>query len=381
MNLLSRYVSREIAFAATGAIGLFILVFMTGNALRDVLGLFTSGRIPLSAFLNLLSLLLPFVLAYALPLGTVTGILIALGKLSANQEVTAMRAAGMGLSEITRPVLVFAVLISLASAIFNLYLAPETRSVYKSTIRNVVRANPVAFVRPGEIVRDFPGFLIYVNSVDGNAFRGFWIWQLDPDGIPRHQIQADRGSLRYDESTQTLLLELQDATAERRDPDRPDDLGTGETVRLTMTSLPLQLPLDRILGSNRQEKRLKYLSVDDLLAERRLLNDPANTSQGDEDPRIRRTRIDYLIHSNIAMSFATVSLALVAIPLGIQVGRRESWSNIAIALGLAMGYFFLSSVTSWFERSPDLHPHLLVHLPNIAFITLGILLFRRINRN
>lgn len=378
--MLSRYVSREIAFAATGAIGLFIIVFMTGNALRDVLGLFTSGRIPLGSFLNLLALLLPFVLAYALPLGTVTGVLIALGKLSANREITAMRAAGLSLSQITRPVFIFAVLASVGSAVFNLYLAPETRAVYKSTIRNIVRANPVAFIRPGEMIRDFPGFLIYVDAVEGNTFRGFWIWELDADGTTRHQIQADAGSLRYDEDTQTLLLELKDATAERRDRNEPDRIGTGETVRLTVSSLPLQLPLDRILGTDRQDRRLQYLSLDGLLEERRRLLSVATDTDPPEDLEIRRTRIDYRIHSNVALSFATFSLAFVAIPLGIQVGRRESYSNIAIALGLSLAYFFASSVTGWFEQSPRLHPHLLVHLPNLLFLLLGYFLFKRVNR-
>lgn len=379
MILIRRYVTIEIAIGALASIGFFLLVFLTGNALRDALSLFTSGRIPLGAFLNLLLLLIPFVLAYALPLGTVTGILITLGRLSGNHEITAMRASGMSLFQITVPILAFATLASIGSAAFNLYFAPENRSLYKSTIRNVVRENPVAFIRPGEMVREFPGFIIYTHSVEEQTVRGFWIWEIGPNGFPQYFIQADRGTIHYDESSQMLVIDLERGIGERRFAPQPHQLAHPDVIRLTTGSYALSLSLDKILGSSGKQQRLQHLGLPALLDLLKRLDSEASDLPPAQR-QIERSRVLYQIHSNIAMSLSTLTLSLVAIPLGIRVGRKESYTNIAIALILSLLYFFTTAISGWFEKSPSFYPHLLVHLPNLCFGLAGIYLFRRIDQ-
>ena len=66
-------------------------------------------------------------------------------------------------------------------------------------------------------------------------------------------------------------------------------------------------------------------------------------------------------------------------PLGIKVGRGESYANILVALGLAFVWYFATVIVEWLEKSPALRPDLLIWLPNIAFQVLGIILFKRIS--
>ena len=104
MNLLDRHLFRSVLFTCIGAVALFSFVLMLGNTIRDLLGFLLSGQLSIGVFLRLIWLLVPAVAIYSLPLGMLTGVLLTLGRLSADSEITAMRAAGLSLARIARPV-------------------------------------------------------------------------------------------------------------------------------------------------------------------------------------------------------------------------------------------------------------------------------------
>ena len=84
--------------------GLFVFVLLLGNAMGDIFGLIFAGKLDAVLFFKLLALLIPYVTAYALPLGMLTGTLMAMGRLSAQHEITAMKSAGLGMTQLASPV-------------------------------------------------------------------------------------------------------------------------------------------------------------------------------------------------------------------------------------------------------------------------------------
>jgi hypothetical protein len=110
VNLLDRYIFKSVLGSCLAAVGLFAFVLMLGNALRDLLGYLLAGQITPATFAWLIVLLIPFVISYALPMGMLTGVLLTLGRLSADSEITAMRAAGLSLARIARPVILLGAL-------------------------------------------------------------------------------------------------------------------------------------------------------------------------------------------------------------------------------------------------------------------------------
>ena len=95
----------------------------------------------------------------------------------------------------------------------------------------------------------------------------------------------------------------------------------------------------------------------------------------------RRMEVQMHLQKNCAMAFSVFSLAIFGVPLAIQVGRKETYANLAIALVIAMTYYFLMIVVSWFEESVALRPDLLIWLPNIIFQGGGLYLIRRASRH
>ena len=69
-------------------------------------------------------------------------------------------------------------------------------------------------------------------------------------------------------------------------------------------------------------------------------------------------------------------VALLAVPLAVSVGRAETNVNAALALGVALSYYLMTSMASW-VKVPALHPELLVLLPNFVVMGFALWLMRR----
>src|SRR5690606_10503864 len=110
VRLLHRYIFRQVLVACLLSLALFVFVLVAGNAIRQIVGLVAGGRLSIGEFLYFIGLLVPGVAAYALPLGLLTGILLVLGRLSAQSEIQAMKAAGISLYTIASPILLIAML-------------------------------------------------------------------------------------------------------------------------------------------------------------------------------------------------------------------------------------------------------------------------------
>ena len=75
-----------------------------------------------------------------------------------------------------------------------------------------------------------------------------------------------------------------------------------------------------------------------------------------------------------------LTFALIGVPLGIKVSRRETSANLGVAVAIALSYYFLSTSVSWLDRRPDLHPELLSYVPNLIGLALAGWLFWRSDR-
>ncbi|ADE55407.1 LptF/LptG family permease [Coraliomargarita akajimensis] len=381
LNLLHRHVFKEIAVAILLAMGLFIFVLLTGNAIRDVAALVAAGKLDAMTFIKLMGLLIPYVAAYALPLGILTGTLMALGRLSSQREITAMKSAGLSLYQIASPVFFIAFIAMVLSLVVNLDFAPRAKSAFKEMLASTISENPVKFIEEKKFITGFPGYVIYMGDHDGGLMKDFWVWELDDRKQVTRFVRAESGELDYDREANELVLRVYNATAELRDDDAPETLLGEDLQTIFFQETEFALPLERLFGQQKtRHVKIKNMNFAQLMEVREAALQAEAQS---EEPGISKQRMQaqVQIQKNCAMAFSTFSLALFGVPLAIQVGRKESYANLAIALIIAMTYYFLMIVVSWMEDRIELRPDLLIWLPNILFQGIGLYLIRRAGRN
>ena len=378
MNLLQRRIFTSVLFSCAAAVGLFAFVLTVGNVVRDLLGYLVAGQLAPGLFFKLLLLIPPFVLSYALPFGVLTGVLLVLGRMSAENEITAIRAAGLSLPWVARPILILAVLGVAVDLMINFQFMPWARVVYHVELNNAVRNDPLSFIVPRTFIRDFPGKVLYVGEKNGQGVKDFWLWELDAQGRVKNAIHAAAGTFDFDERTGELILNLSHIKVEVRDQKKPEDF-TVQRPTLSSERTSVRLPLGGMFGQGTFHPKLQWYALPKLREEWRRLAQPVAPAEKAQR-ELDRMKLRIVVQDKFTTAFAVFSFALVGVPLGIRISRKETSANLGLALALAMGYYFLTVAVGWLDRRPDLRPDLLMWLPNLIFVGLGVWLFWRVDK-
>lgn len=379
MKSLDRYLFRQVLLASLVAAGIFVAVLLLGNVLKDLLAHFTAGRLSVGTFAQLILLLAGAVVSFALPMGVLTGVLLVLGRMSATQEIVAMRAAGWGLVRISAPILALAVLGVGANLYFNLELGPKAKTVFRAALAEAVRTDPLSWVASREfrVLSTNPKTILYVGHRSGNDIGDIWCWRLDSMDRVLFAAHATKGSARFVEETKQIEFELPNATIENRPDEHPEDL-LKKTHTLTMPvvsgEIPVALSLAPLFGPSTPTRKLSLMTIGELNEELAKVQAEARTRP---EVAARETQIRYAMQKSYASSFAVAAFAVIGIPLGIRMQRRESSANLAVALLLSMAYYLGSILIDLVQSAPAAHPELLVWLPNVVFLGLGAYLLRR----
>jgi lipopolysaccharide export system permease protein len=380
LTLLDRYLCRSVLATCLAAVSLFAFVLIVGNAIRDLLPLMLSGQLEPDVFVRLLLLLVPFVISYALPLGMLTGVLLTLGRLSSDNEVTAMRAAGLSLARIARPVFVLGFLGMLLGLRVNFESMPWARVQYHRELASAVRANPLNFIVPRTFIRNFSGYVLYVGAKDGTVLHDFWLWQLDADHRAIRLLRAESGRVDFDEATNELVLNLTHGRIETRDPKQPEGFADSPYIGSFEQSEPIRLPAEKLLGAQVIQRKTQWMTYRELRAEEvrlaALPSDPAHAAEHAQ----ARMKLALIIQEKFTLALAVFSFAFIGVPLGIKVSRRETSANLGLAVALALGYNFLTVMVGWLDKHPEYRPDLLLWVPNLILLGLGLWLLRRLDR-
>jgi lipopolysaccharide export system permease protein len=380
VTLLDRYIFRSVLLTCAGAVGLFAFLILLVNVMRDLLNYVLAGQLSLLTVAHLVPILLPAVLPYALPMGVLTGVLLTLGRLSSDSEITAMRAAGLSLPRITRPVFAFALLGVAAALYVNYDAMPHGRVKYEQELASALHTNALGLIVPRTFVHNFPNTVIYTGDKQGDQLHDIWVWTLDDDRRVSLFVHAQSGHINYDEEKNTIEARLLQARVEWRNTAQTGDFSR-PTPESAAEVFPLTFPLDKVFSRGQGFRRkLQWMTLGELLAERTRLAGQQVAPAEARDHARSIMKVQFTLSDKASTALAVLSFALIGVPLGIRVSRRETSANLGLAVVLALGYYFLTVMVSWLDQHPEYRPDLLLWLPNLICLGLGLWLFQRLDR-
>lgn len=382
MSIFFKYILKEVTISCTVAVLLFVGVLVFGNAIRDIFEWIASGRLSFFESLKILSIIIPSVVSYALPLGVLTGILVTVGKLSSSNELLTMKSIGISIYKISIPMFLFALIATILSCFINLYYAPDSITEYRGSFKKILRENPIRFIHANEFMDWFAGYIIYVDSIQDTQLSNFKIWQFSSKGNAIDcYITAEHGRITYDDVSRTIMLALFDGSAEYFTAQNSNE-GSKHSKMMFFKELSLSLPINGIFDISRQpEKKLRHMNIYELMYARQHWRSNKSEILTSAVLKKDKSMVDMQISNNIAMSFGVLAMACVALPLGVRKNRSDTSTNVLLALVLAFSYYFTMVVLSWFGDKTDIHPEVLIWCPNILLMIFGIHMLRKISRN
>ena len=381
MRTLHFYLLRQVLSALGMTVAVFTGLLLVGNVLREILSLLVNQHVPLAGVIKAMAMLVPYALVFALPMGMLTATLLVFGRLSADHELTAVRASGVSLLSLVAPVLWLGLAASALAALINLEVAPRCRVGYKELLYELGVARPTSFLVENRYLTDIPGWTIYIGRRRSDTeFEQVLLYETRNDQLVR-RVQARRASVTVDATERAIQFRLFDAEVFTRaivfgaelSPAAPEtnQVAAAESdwsmVFFGETSLPLKFSSAHPMDSR---PKISEMTFTQLLAEL------AENQRRGIDP----TPVMVHLHRQVSFSFACLGFTMVGIPLGIRGHRRETSFGIAAGLVLTVVYYsFIILGQSW-ETRPHLLPHLIVWIPNFLFQGLGAWLLWRGNR-
>ncbi len=362
MNILDRYIFREILSPFLFGLGAFTILFFSVETLIGVARMISDANMPFSIVLEYLASRLPQVLVFTFPMASLMACLLAFGRLSGEAELTAMRASGISFLRIAAPALIFFFGLSLFSHWMNDVVVPKNmKRAYEillssqkdELIQRTLLTSPKALASGMEQMIYAHRFNFDEQSMQGVYIHYFW------EDMRRREVYAEKARWNGEEwellnmrtvefgEEQEPLLEI---TAERgwsglqpgEEPPSPEDLTKRELRPEEMTRVELS-------------KAMKKLKSDsNLRAESKL------------------DKFEVMYHQKASLPWVSFIFATFAIPLGVRPHRSSKSIGLGLSLVFILVYYVLMTVGMVLGEAGALDPMLGAWLPNFVFGLMGL---------
>ena len=223
MRLVSRYLLRQLVapfcFSLAAMTSLMLL-----NQIARRFGSLVGKGLAWGVIAEVFVLSLPFILAMTIPMAVLLAVLYTMSHLAADNEVTALRASGVSVPQILRPLLLWGVLMSALTFVFVDQVLPETNARLRGLLIDIGRKKPTFELRE-QVINEVPPSKFFLRSsrIDGatGRLRGVTIYDIGDDRV-RRVIYADSGFMAYAPGGRDLTLQLYDGLIHQYRSDEPD---------------------------------------------------------------------------------------------------------------------------------------------------------------
>ena len=360
-RILNLYILREISLPFVMVLFILTFVLLMGRILQlmDLLVNKGIGFLDISKFIVLL---MPSFLMFTIPMSLLVAILIGLGRLSGDNEITVMKASGISLYQLSQPIAVAAVIAFISTSIITLFLVPQSNYATKIHLYNVSKQKASIGIREKVFIDYFKGLLLYAEKIplDGAFMEGVLIADTRLTDEP-NTIIAKKAYLISDPKELTVTLRLENGSTHTVDP----DLQNYRKMDFAVYDVNLDI------GSSLfDEKKLKEKSSGEMtvLELRERLG-----KSGLEKQHLREVAIE--LNKKLSMPMSCLILGLLGVPLGIRTQRSaKSWS-ISIAFALVVLYYMLQLGGEALVQTGQVTPFIGTWVPNLVFGLAGIILF------
>jgi LPS export ABC transporter permease LptG/LPS export ABC transporter permease LptF len=376
MRLLSRTIFRENLYSASLGMVLFTSVLFLRLAKNLFEYLVRSSSSPREV-LYLFALVLPQALPFAIPLGMITGTLLTLSRMSADGEITAMRAAGVPGRRVASPILTVGFVAMLVTAAASLWLTPWSIGERFKVAARLTASQLTADVQPRVFAEQFPNQILYTADVSnpGNGPVSQWKHVFLADMTPldkRKAGQTDRGDSPMVmlapnaravavAADNRILLELENVTRYE----------LGKDAKYETDTSPIK---DMSLEAQRPEEKTNSRPVTEMPTGP--LYRLAYKKRGEDAGTIRDARVE--LNQRAALPLACLFLTLAGIPLGITSRRGGKSSAVVLTMAIAFVYYIGMGGLNKMALQGSMRPEIAVWIPNLAFLALGLAMLARL---
>ena len=329
----------------------FVLAFLvlsfvlTIGLLVQIVGYITDG-VPMPLVGEFCMVSLPETLQWSMPLALLVSSILVFSRMSADSEISAMRACGINLLTVMKWPLVFAFACTVLGFWVNNEIVPRGHEIRRTLKTKVSVKTGLSLLEPGRMIDDFPKVKIYFDRREGNWLYDLVVLDSSNPELDR-MITADKALVT--QRGTDVEFELYHMTVDPVD----------EKHRTMARANRFVYTMKDVIKESKYSKRPKDYRFFEMLSQIRALaageGREAKFAHVDlntvKDERMRRyieglrdeTPRELSVHKvelskRFVFAMASLCFVLIGIPLGIRSQRKESTVGMAISLAVSLGY-------------------------------------------
>jgi lipopolysaccharide export system permease protein len=344
--IIIRYLVRETLKSQLAILFILLLIFFCQKLVR-ILGAAVDGDIPTNLVLALLGLGVPEMAQLILPLSLFLALLMTLGRLYTESEITVMHACGLSKAVLVKAAMVLALLTGIIAAVNVMWAGPWS-SRHQDEVLAEAKANPgMAALAQGQFQQATDGnAVLFIESVDGSKFKDVFLAQLRPKGNARPSVVvADSGEL-----------------SQRKDGSQVVTLNQG--TRFEGTAML------------RDFRITDFKDYQAIIGHQAVALDPDDAEQMDmqtlwqADSKSARAEF----HWRLTLVFAVIVMALMVVPLSVVNPRQGRVLSMLPAMLLYLIFFLLQTSLRSNGAKGKLDPLIWMWAVNLLYLALAVAL-------
>lgn len=359
-KIIFRYILKEIAIAFFMILFVLTFVLLMGRILQ-VMDLMVNKGVSFFSIAKIIIFLLPSFLTLTIPVALLIAILITVGKLSADNEITALKASGVSLLQIFYPVAVASLIAFVFTMLVSQVLMPKSNFATKNLLFEVASQNASVGISEKVFNADFKGLLFYADRIssDGHYMEGVLVSDNRIIGEP-NTILAQRAFLVSNPELMRVKMRLENGSIHTVSQDFKN------YRKIDFDRYDINLDLSAGIASlGDEDKRSKEMTLNELITK---IKTPDL-----EQKTFRELAIE--LHERFSVPLACIFFGLLALPLGIRSNRAVKSRGFAVGIILATLYYILRIGGEAFAETGHISPLLGVWTPNLIFAIIGCCLF------
>lgn len=352
---LDKYILKQIIEMFIMGVCVFTSIIFASDTFITLIKQISLFGIPFNVALMMIILNLPQVIVMTIPMGVLLATVMTLNGLSLKSEITVMRACGIGLSRIAKPIFIFALVMSVCSFIINESVVPVTTKQSKDLALWSLGQKNIPEGKQNFVFKELNDFgsikrLFYVGYCENKTLHNITVLDSSKEGTIQI-LQADEGKTspegwQFDKGAVYTV---------------GDDGQILNTTLFDKSIVKFGLDMSKELNKN-VAKEMNFTKLINYI----------RTSKLDEKER-NSIRIE--LYDKLALPLTTIALVLIGVPLAITPPRVRYNRGFLFSILIIFAYYLIRALSISFGEAGTLQPFLAAWMPNIVLTLIGSILY------
>jgi len=360
MKIIKRYVLSEYISATLFGLVVFTFILLLDQIFQFVDMIITKG-VGFYDALALFALMLPNIFSMSMPISSLFGGILSYGRLSGDNEITAMKTAGLNYFSFISPPIFLNLIMAAVLIYYNLNVYPHTYRKFNEYYFEIVQKRPALKIEEKSIIKigdnriyfeekDKDGWLLNVNIFQFGGISGSM--------VPTIVISASSATVSITASE--ILFKLYSGMLQKINTEDPSGL-----TMLNFARYNVAIPIDH---SAQYTKSLREYTGGELLSEIRT----------HKKQSLPTAFFETEFNLRLAVGFAAFFFALIGVPLGLTTHRGTKSSGFMLSLVMIFCYYIFLAIGISFSDKGYLPSAFSLQIPNIATALFAVFFWRKI---